>query len=85
MHGLALQGSYQTSDGKQLDMVDVWFATAQGTTPPQISDLLSDAPAAALPGAEGTSPQPGAAAASIPGARNSLEEELLRSQQQPLV
>jgi trimeric autotransporter adhesin len=89
-NALALVGSYEGTDGQTHDMADVWFAKARSEAPPpQISDLLADAPTdlapavAAAPATEPAMPSVDMHAALAAVKLNPFEEELLRNQ--PLI
>jgi len=94
-HGnaVAMVSGYETADGATHEMADVWFAQARSETPPQIADLLADAPHdLALPSAAAAAPVATTADASAPTATmatmavasvhkpNLFEEELLKHQ-----
>jgi hypothetical protein len=89
-NAVALVSGYETTDGQTHEMADVWFAQARSETPPpQIADLLAEAPAElALPAGPGsTTPVPAAAdavttvaAVGVTQHGNPFEEELLRHQ-----
>ena len=51
-NAVAMVSGYKTSDGQTHEMADVWFAKAVGdgkSVPPQLSDLLADAPTDPVP------------------------------------
>jgi len=88
-NAVAMVGSYETGDGQTHEMADVWFAKARSEAPPpQIIDLLADAPSDLhLPADQAA--QPATQVASQSGATgmayrpNLFEEELLKNQ--PLI
>lgn len=93
-NAVALVGSYETSDGATHEMADVWFAKARSEMPPpQIGDLLVDAPADLSVHAAAAAPTPSANAADAGSGTalshgqvaklNPFEEELLKNQ--PLI
>ena len=92
-NAVAMVSGYKTSDGQTHEMADVWFAKATGdgkSVPPQLGDLLADAPTDLVPAPAATS-QPASADPAQAGAepavtvavnlhRSTQEEDLLRYQ-----
>jgi hypothetical protein len=85
---LGLTGSYTATDGTTHAAADVWFRQGEAV-PPQIADLLADAPA--LLDGSGTPPEGSSGTVSVTTAAvqrptTSLDEELLKAQSQnPLI
>jgi len=89
-NAVALVGSYTTHGGQTMEMADVWFAKALAEAPPpQISELLAEAPAdLTLPSASAgqATAQPAGSDGTVTTAAvrlNPFEEDLLRNQ--PLI